>query len=449
MSAVPASIKAPLEPQVNLLPPEVTARRAKGRQRGLILFGFVVFLVLAAASVYLASSQEASAKRERDKEVAIGVDLQAQIDAYQYVLDVQAELARVTSARTYVGSTEIEWGDLLREIQANLPMGMVLNSITWSSSSILQVVDPEASLFAQPDIGSLKINGQMATYVTSSQLEEYLNRVPGLARATVSTITRTQNSSNGVVTYTFDASVRITALALSGRFGAEWIIADARDQAVNVLRNNEAVARAYLDVVMEANDGNLEAPSVIEATAALDLATGDLEEFLALQSILETAEAGVVAAEASVAAGEEGAEQALADATEARDAIVSALGQLTAVVRKWNDATSDLSTIESRIAAATTLVASSETAVAEAQVAVAEGTSGAAEALVMAQDALTAAQATLVEEQSYGPDAEAAVTTARAEVDAAMAASFLLTSADPSASSASASASIAGMGATS
>ena len=61
MSAVPASIKAAAEPQVNLLPPEVEAKRAQGRQRGMMGLAFVVFLGMLGLGVFWGSAQEVAA----------------------------------------------------------------------------------------------------------------------------------------------------------------------------------------------------------------------------------------------------------------------------------------------------------------------------------------------------------------------------------------------------
>ena len=46
MNPVPAGVKAPQAPQVNLLPPEIAERRSQGRARMMILFSLVVFVLL-------------------------------------------------------------------------------------------------------------------------------------------------------------------------------------------------------------------------------------------------------------------------------------------------------------------------------------------------------------------------------------------------------------------
>lgn len=104
MNTVPSSIKAALEPQVNLLPQEVEARRARGRQRGLIGFAFFVFLLLLAGGVYWASAQESAAKKDLQAAIDEGAALQVEIDAFQDVVDLQTELKNAGDARTFVGA---------------------------------------------------------------------------------------------------------------------------------------------------------------------------------------------------------------------------------------------------------------------------------------------------------------------------------------------------------
>ncbi|MCJ7827185.1 MAG: hypothetical protein MUP36_02970, partial [Demequinaceae bacterium] len=136
MNPVPASIKAAHEPQVNLLPPEVEARRARGRQRGLIGMAFFAFLLLLGLGIYWAHSQESDAQTELQAAIDEGARLQAEIDGYQYVLDVQAELAPARNARTFVGSTEIRYGEILRQMEEVMPTKTRIMGMTWTPTSV-------------------------------------------------------------------------------------------------------------------------------------------------------------------------------------------------------------------------------------------------------------------------------------------------------------------------
>ncbi len=396
MSAVPAAIKAAIEPQVNLLPPEVTARRARGRRRGLVGLGFAGFILLAGVSVYLASAQNASAQRDLKDAVDAGAAIQAQIDGYQYVLDIQGELASASNARTFVGSVEIRWTDLLGEIGAALPADASIDTLTYKAVSVLS--DPEAGTgpFDKPDIGVVQISGQLGTYITGAALEEALDSVHGLARARIDSVTRQDNS--GVISYTFGGTVRLTALALSGRFSPEWIAKSHRAEASVALALKVAAA---------------------QTTAEYDAANADASRLDAALRAVAGAETSVSDLKEQVAAGVEGADVALASAQGASDALTPAVDALVEAVRDWYDAATNEAYVKTRIAAAQSWLATAEAAVAAAEAVVAAGTEGAGEALRDAQTGQFNAQASVDEEQGYLADAQAATVTTRAALDAA------------------------------
>ena len=136
MSNVPVAIRAAIEPQVNLIPPEIAGRKAQGRRTGLIVLAFVALLGLIVAATYLAGTVRSSAQATLDKSVAEKARIETEIASYQYVLDAQAELANATGARLYAGAADVQWDPMLRNIRAALPQGTTIETMEWAPTTI-------------------------------------------------------------------------------------------------------------------------------------------------------------------------------------------------------------------------------------------------------------------------------------------------------------------------
>jgi hypothetical protein len=417
MSVVPASIKAPVEPQVNLLPPEVVARRARGRRRGLVLLGFVAFIVLAGVSVYLASAQNASAQREWQQAVDAGQELQRQIGTYQYVLDAQAELANASSARTYVGAFDILWTDMVDRIGDGIPAGVAIDSLTITPAGIFGVPEQQLPPFGAPDIGSVELSGVLLPYVTGADLEEALNGVPGLARARVST--EVLEDTNGIAYYTFTATTRLTALAFSGRFSPEWIQRVHREDATQAFDDILSIANGkLLQAQLNAENGVEGGQAALEeATTAVEAARAEIYRFDAIIRTIEGADQSVSDFKDAVAAGEADAQAALDAAQMARDTLAYSVDALVEVVRAWSYAQATEVLQEQRVTAAEQWLSDATDAVAAAEAAVEEGTPGADDDLRDAESDQFNAQASVDQEKAALTEVQARTLEARTAVD--------------------------------
>ncbi|MBN2177016.1 MAG: hypothetical protein JW722_05090 [Demequinaceae bacterium] len=428
MNAVPASIKAASEPQVNLLPPEVEARRARGRQKGFIAFAFVAFLAVLGFAVYWFSAQEAAAQEELTKAVKEGEALQAQIDDYQYVVDLEAELQNARNARTYVGSTEFAFARIISDVNNALPTGTRIETMSWKITSIATDTPEALDPLAVPDIGEVVIRGVMTTYVTGAALEEALNSVPGLARARIVSEQR-QEGEGGSVTYVFEGSARVTALAFSGRFGSVWLEVDMVYRAVNAVEERLAEASDALEAAREV--GTAEALS--EAQAAYDLAKADSGQVLALYQFALDLEEEIASLQEAAAYGVAGTDEALLMAIAEYDEARQVLGVLAAAVNAWDEEAGNVTTVEARIAAAEAYVTRCEEGVTAAEAAVAAGEEGADEALAEVETMLMKAEYGLAIEQSFLVAAEEAEAATREALDGALLTAAALAPVDESA----------------
>jgi len=298
---VPASVKAPTAPQVNLIPPEVESRRAKGRSRALIIVAFAMFIVLLVALVGFVELQAKAAEDELALENARTQELNAQIAQYDHVPVIQAELLNAKNARLYLGGTEILLSELVTEITRAMPESVSFEGLLWSPTTPFGIAGQQTGPFSAPDVGVLSFSGRSLEYPDIADLEEALNSVPGLARATITGGTRQVEIGTS---YSFNGTVRITAIALSGRFSDAW---------------NER--EGYRVAVIEAS-AELELAAIALVTAQADVAAAiDLDLGVSeAQAALGEAETALAAAAQSL----EDAEAALVAFTEAKAAEAAA-----------------------------------------------------------------------------------------------------------------------------
>ncbi len=305
-TTVPDSVKAPAAPQVNLIPPEVESRRAKGRSRALIIVAFVMFIVLLVALVGFTELQARSAEDRLALENAKTQALNDEIALYDHVPVIQAELLNAKSARLYLGGTEILMSDLITGLTRAMPESVSLQGLTWLPTTPFVVAGQEAGPFSAPDIGVLSFSGRSLEYPNIADLEEALNSVPGLARTTIPGAARQVEEDEY---YTFSGSVRITAVALSGRFSDAWnereiyreAIVEASEE-VELATVSVATAAAILTAAIEADQGVAEAQATLAvAETVLAAAAEALQD--AEDALIQFTEAKAAEAVAALAGG--------------------------------------------------------------------------------------------------------------------------------------------------
>jgi hypothetical protein len=429
VNEIPSSIKAPSEPQVNLLPPEVEARRARGRQRSAVFFVFVLFLAALGFGVYWAGSQEAAAKDDLQAAQDRGAELAAQIAQYDYVVAMQLELLNAENAKTYVGSTEIDYVTLINGMIEALPDGTTFDQLTWtvmsvdSTDPLVTVLDP----FTVPDLGSLVIRGGLPFYVTAADLEEALNGVTGLERTRI-TMIQSQEDSEGGEHFLFEGTARVNALALSGRFSSAWNENHAMVQAWSAVVERVQAATSAVAAAEAAESAGAPGAEeeLAEARAALDIATRDNDQVLAFVEAIADLQRRVALLAEGVAYGMEGAAQDLEGALAEFSEMWAVAIDLAAAINEWDEEASNLATVEARIEAAEDYLESCQERVDTLQADVGLGVEGASEALEEAEVWLARAEYDLaLEQQSLEGaagkiGAEEAEATTRAALDAVL-----------------------------
>ena len=211
---------APTLPQVNLLPPEVTAARGLHQLKRWLVLG-IATVVLALALVYvvavLSGVQARSDLRAAEEETQ---RLLAAPAPYAEVPVVLGRLDDTTRARELGMSTEIQWTTYYGAISGALPDGVSIDSLRYSGESPMASAPAPASPLAAAAVGQIQFAARSVTVPTAADWATALDSVPGFSDAWISAFTVTADDA-GNPYYTVSGTVQVTAGAYSNRFAAD------------------------------------------------------------------------------------------------------------------------------------------------------------------------------------------------------------------------------------
>jgi hypothetical protein len=235
MSEVPAQIKAPLQPQVNLMPPEVGERRRTSRRRGAGVALLVLFLFVLAGLYALIWFRKEAATAEAAAEAERTAELQAEIASYSEVDVVKAQLANAESARQYAAAIELFWPLLIASIQGAMPSEVDPDEYVVSMPSFGGSPTSPESPFGRAPVGRLTFTINLAAPVDAVPVVDQLNTVPFFERARASVITTDTGEGaegggpNGPAGWVLEGSVDLNYDILMQRYSALWFGADGAD----------------------------------------------------------------------------------------------------------------------------------------------------------------------------------------------------------------------------
>ena len=202
------------EPQANLLPPELKAKR-KGRMlRRMILVasaGVVFFMV---ASVGAVSLQARVAEADLARAEARTNELLAESAKYAQVRSVQAQIDLPAAARTVATETEIDWRAYLAAVREILPTAVTIDAVTIDSGSPWQDYAQSTVALHNPRVATLTLSLTSPSLPTVPQWLTNLKMLPGFADASPGSITRSELGA-----YVVDIEININAEARANRVG--------------------------------------------------------------------------------------------------------------------------------------------------------------------------------------------------------------------------------------
>lgn len=122
-------------PQVSLLPTEIRTANHGRRARGLIVAGVLAVALLAGAAAALASTAAADADQQQADATGRLSQAAAQLARFKDVQSLQQRVALGDAAVAVGSSTAIDWQRWLDFVEADLPPGFTVTTVTADSAT--------------------------------------------------------------------------------------------------------------------------------------------------------------------------------------------------------------------------------------------------------------------------------------------------------------------------
>ena len=216
MSSRAQSHGAPALPQVNLLPPEVTAARGLARTKRWLVFFVLVSFIGAAGLVVQAILAQQDAAAELATHQQRTADLDAELLEYSEVPTVLGALEQAKIARQVGMSTEVLWRPYLEAIAATAPPEVRIETIEMSGATPMQLPAAPVGALAAPSIATITFTAQSLTVPDIEAWLISLESIPGFADPWISLAAVTEKDA--VAFYNITATVQVNEQAFALRF---------------------------------------------------------------------------------------------------------------------------------------------------------------------------------------------------------------------------------------
>lgn len=199
-------------PRVDLMPPEIRLKRSQLRTRRslrLALFGVFVLVVVACGGAWawnaIAQTTLASAQAEQQ-------NLVAQQAKYSKVTAIQNAITLIKAGQIVGDATEIDWQDYLTKLQATLPSGVTLVTVSIGTADPMTAYAQSTTPLEGNRIATLTFTASSPTLPSIPVWLDGLKTLPGFVDATPGQVSLT----NGA--YTADVTMHIGTDAFANRF---------------------------------------------------------------------------------------------------------------------------------------------------------------------------------------------------------------------------------------
>jgi flagellar basal body-associated protein FliL len=200
-------------PRAHLLPPEIAlnmqARARRGRLlRALVAVVVLVVLGLSGAIFLLVSTNESlAAEQVRANSVVV------QSSRYSAVIRYHRQMADIVAVEPAATTGEISWQSFITSVQATLPAGMVITTLSASLDAPANQTAAATNVGQAAHIGTIKISADATTMAISDWLDR-LRTLTGFVDATPGAVSRDASTGHFIV----QVSLHVNSEALSGRF---------------------------------------------------------------------------------------------------------------------------------------------------------------------------------------------------------------------------------------
>lgn len=204
----------PALPQVNLLPPEVTAARGLHKTKRWLLVGIGATAVACIVAFVLSLASVGLAQGDLDEAQAETLRLQSEKAKYAEVPLVLASIDRSESALLVGFAAEVDWRSYLDAFTAVLPEGVSVDTLKVDQSD--EVV-AQADFLQPLGIGQVQMTGRSLTVPDVASWIDVMDSIPGFDDARVATVVVHADEA-GTTYYSIEATVQVSTDAILGRF---------------------------------------------------------------------------------------------------------------------------------------------------------------------------------------------------------------------------------------
>ncbi|QCB93641.1 fimbrial assembly protein [Cellulomonas shaoxiangyii] len=203
-------------PQVNLLPPEVSAERGLRKVKRWALLSLLLVVLVVGLAYVMSAFQLAAARNDLTVAQADTVRLQGRLHELAEVPRVMGALDTARSARELVTSTEVLWKPYLDQVRAALPADAAIQTLqTQGATPVVSAVPPGDPLQTQ-SLGQISFTATTVTVPDAAALADALAAIPGLTDPRIQSMVLQSDEDNPG--YLLTGTVQYGESALAGRY---------------------------------------------------------------------------------------------------------------------------------------------------------------------------------------------------------------------------------------
>lgn len=204
-------------PRVDLLPPEVRARRRARAHRRSLLLGVAGAVVLTMLGIGAASLLSLQAQSQLQAEQQRTTRILTEQGKYVGVRTIQQRMTIVQAAQEVGASTEIDWKAYLDSIQATLPANVTVTTVTVDSATPLAIYQQATAPLQGGRVATISFTATTPSFPELPVWLTALRTLPGYADAAPDSATLDTTSG----TYTVSITMHVNAEAFDDRFSTK------------------------------------------------------------------------------------------------------------------------------------------------------------------------------------------------------------------------------------
>jgi hypothetical protein len=199
-------------PRADLMPPEIRLKRSQLRTRRslrLALFGVFLLVVVACGGTWAwsALAQTALASAQSQQQALV-----AQQAKYSEVTTLQNGITLIQAGQVVGDATEIDWQDYLTKLQATLPAGVALKTVSIGTADPMTAYAQSTTPLEGDRIATLSFTATSSSLPSIPVWLDGLKTLPGFVDATPGSVSLADG------TYSADVTMHIGADAFAHRF---------------------------------------------------------------------------------------------------------------------------------------------------------------------------------------------------------------------------------------